>query len=203
MPLLCLGNDFVNLTFDRPDLSGSLTPIFPGGPLRGKTSELLQGWTLLANGTPLDSMVYSPSPLGSARPATLSENPPDAVGTQFGRYSLILGSSPPNSAKFNLHQSGTIPPNATGFRFFTTGTVELRINGEAVGVGDPFITAYPEINVSRFAGQTVDLEFSIGKDVGLQFDIFGFTQIPEPSTWMLLGVGAAGLVWQRRRHRSR
>ena len=68
----------------------------------------------------------------------------------------------------------------------------MFVNGELAGDS---IFPVP-VDVSRWAGQEVNLEFSLGAGASSELDIFGFTSVPEPSTWALLGLGAAALVWQ-------
>ena len=61
--------EFVNLTFDNPDLTGSLTPIgsgAPNGPFFGETSRILPGWTVTGNRIPVTTVTYSPWPTGVA-----------------------------------------------------------------------------------------------------------------------------------------
>jgi hypothetical protein len=78
----------------------------------------------------------------------------------------------------------------------------MRINGEPVS--DPLLgfLADPVIDVSGYAGREVSIEFGFGPGFGGTFDIIGFTQIPEPSTCVLFGVGAAGLVLAYRHRRK-
>ena len=55
------GKEFTNLTFDEPDLSGDMTPLFPGfpnGPFGGSTAQLLRGWSATADGVPITTMAY-------------------------------------------------------------------------------------------------------------------------------------------------
>jgi hypothetical protein len=55
------------------------------------------------------------------------------------------------------------------------------------------------LDVARFAGQEVSLEFSLRFGGGTRFDILGFTPIPEPSTRAFCGVGAAAVFYFARR----
>ncbi len=78
--------------------------------------------------------------------------------------------------------------------------MELKINGETVHVVDVNIDAMPSVDVSRFSGQIVDLEFHLRQDPGgtaLMFDVVGFSQVPEPSTLALFGIGAIAFMFFR------
>ena len=201
----CIAGDFVKLTFDEPDLSGSMTPIFPGGPLQGDTSRILRGWTVRADNQPQATVTYSPYPIGSEGGlAALKANSPDLAQTVFGANTLFLRSdhtSPGGGPVIRVQQTGTVPADAAGLWIFATGgSPRMFINGEPVN--DPRIGALadPVVDVSRYAGQSIDLEFLIPKGGSTRLDIFGFTPVPEPSTWALFGVGAAALcVFSRRR----
>jgi PEP-CTERM motif len=101
---------------------------------------------------------------------------------------------------FHLSQTGTIPRDATGLQFllFNSGGAPfgMSINGNPVSyAGDGIEVA----NVSAYAGQTVNLEFTFQPYGGMFFDIAGFTTTPEPPTYALFGVGAAALLWFHRR----
>jgi hypothetical protein len=57
------------------------------------------------------------------------------------------------------------------------------------------------IDVSSFAGQAVDLRIVIPSGNAIA-DSFGFTYVPEPSTWALLGTGMLAVTLETwRRHR--
>ena len=195
LALPCWAGEFVNLTFDEPDLSGPFTPVHQGGPQIGKTSQLLKGWAPLLNGAPPDTMTYSPAGTSSTGHLTLYEYLAGPVGQQVSQYSLLYSSSPPSQATFSIKQTGTIPVDAASLGLFANHLLEVRINDNAVYTVDPEITAYPWIDVSRFAGRTVDLEFRViqfpFQSVGMSFDILGFKPVPEPSTWALFGIGAS------------
>jgi|LakMenEpi03Aug12_release.lakeMendotaPanAssembly.Ray.scaffolds.fasta_scaffold393385_1 hypothetical protein len=194
---------FVNLTFDEPDLSGPFTPVHLGGPQIGKTSQLLRGWTPILNGVAPDTMTYSPVGTSSTGHLTLEENLTSPAGQRTLGYYILFSSSPPNQANFSIKQTGTIPSDAASLGIFANHLLEVRINGDTIYTVDPEITAYPWVDVSRFAGQSVDLEFSViqfpFQSVGMGFDILGFKPVPEPSTWALFGVGAAAILCVGRR----
>ena len=187
-----LAGEFLNLTFDAPNLSGPLEQIFPGGPYRGASADLLPGWTVTANGSPVNEMVYSPPLITSVPPVTLRGNNATDSLTPLGLFSLQLTSPLPIQTELRISQRGTIPADAAGLRFFGSGYVQMFVNGELAGDS---IFPVP-VDVSRWAGQEVNLEFSLGAGASSELDIFGFTSVPEPSTWALLGLGAAALVWQ-------
>jgi hypothetical protein len=191
-----LAGDFINLTFDEPDLSGSLTPIFPDGPLLGNTAQILRGWTVLADNQSQATMTYSPNNIGSSGDvASLVANSPAESQTVFGANTLYLRSDhtdPGGGPVIRVQQTGTVPADAAGLWIFATGgSPRMFINGERVN--DPRIGALadPVVDVSRYAGQTIDLEFLVPRGGSTRLDIIGWVAVPEPSTWALFGVGAA------------
>lgn len=189
--------EFVNLTFDNPDLTGSLTPIVsgaPNGPFFGETSRIIPGWTVTANGIPVTTVTYSPWPTSVAvRTVNVwSYRPGNPSQLGGSNYLCVYRGGNPEGPSFRISQKGMIPVGTAGLHIFSNDRIDMRINGEAVS--DPRIgfLADPVIDVSRYAGREVTIEFGFG--LGGTFDIFGFTQVPEPSTWALFGCGAAGLV---------
>lgn len=106
--LTALSGNFVNLTFDEPDLTGSLTPIYPGGPLEGEAARILKGWSLVVNGGIQTMMAYSPQGTSTAGLATLFENSPAEKPTILGSHSLLLRSPFPSQPDIRIRQTGTI-----------------------------------------------------------------------------------------------
>lgn len=206
LPLAAVAGDFINLTFDNPNLTGSLTPIVPGGPYRGSTSDLLPGWTVKANGNPLSTIVYSPPLTSSEAPVTLRENTAAAAGTPLGKFSLALFGTPPpfelTGPEIRLSQTGTVPVDAAGLWVASAGYVQGYVNGTKIGEVDPVLGSQVVWDVGAYRGQNVSLEFLVRSGDSIRFDIFGFTTVPEPSTYALFGLGAA-LLWCHRRHHLR
>ena len=197
--------DFVNLTFDNPDLTGSLTPISsgdPDGPFFGETSRILPGWTVTANGIPVTTVTYSPWPAGVAvRTVNVWSwgpgNPSQLGGSNY--LYVFPGGTRERPSYFRISQTGTIPVGTAGLHIFAPGVRDMRINGEAVSDPRLGFLADPVIDVSRYAGHEVTIDFGFG--VGSCFDIFGFTKVPEPSTWALFGCGAVIMGWMIGRRR--
>jgi hypothetical protein len=104
-----------------------------------------------------------------------------------------------------FRQRGQVPVNASSLSFFANGPMEMRVNGELLHTINTSVTVFPDVDVSRFAGQVVDLDFHVlqfpGSGASFSFDIIGFNQVPEPSTWALFGVGGAVMGWGLRRRR--
>ncbi len=189
----CLAGDFINLTFDDPNLTGSLTPVFPGGPFTGDTAELLRGWSVTAGGVPLTQMTYSPPLTTSVGPVTLRANNPATTG--LGAYSLQLESSPPNVPTIRISQQGTVPVEANGLLIASAGYVQAFSNGTKVGEVNPMLGSQVVLDLSIYGGQGINLEFLVRAGESARFDILGFTSVPEPSTWALLGVGTAAIFF--------
>jgi hypothetical protein len=191
----CIAGDFVNLTFDGPDLSGPLTPTFPDGPLIGNTAQLLPGWTVTRGGAPQATMFYSPPQTVGAGAVRLFHNTPADAATILGPHSLMLVAPAPEGGEIRLSQQGTIPADAASLGFFGAGAFLAYINGEFQADS----RLHNQIDVRPWAGQTVNLEFRVPEFEGGRFDVLGFVPVPEPSTWALFGVGVAAILYIGRR----
>lgn len=151
----CVGSPFVNLTFDEPDLTGSLTPIYPGGPLEGDAALILNGWSLVVNGGIQTMMAYSPHGTSTAGLATLFENSPAEQPTILGSHSLLLRSPFPSQPDIRIRQTGTIPVDAVGLWIGSAGRIEGFINGQKIGEIDPFLGSDVVLDVTRATQQIV------------------------------------------------
>jgi hypothetical protein len=208
LPLICVktfSGDFTNLTFDEPDLTGSLRPADLGNPrtpFYGLTSQILRGWTLLGNGQPLTEITYQPGVGDTFGPATLIRRQ-----TSSGEnFYMRLNSQPPNIVDLTLRQTGTVPVVANSLTFLANSPMQLIVNGDVLYTVDTAVTTLPTVDLSRYAGQNVTLDFHVLQHPNIgatfSFDVLGFTQIPEPSTWALFGVGALALSLAVKRIRT-
>jgi PEP-CTERM motif len=200
--------EFVNLGFDDPDLSGSLRPVFPGDSFSGfwgETSRLLRGWSLTLDGNVSLEMTYNPWPRSALFPGVnLYGYRPGNESSPGNVNRLIIDSSqfspPPFNPEVRIWQTGVVPINAVGLQMFASALGQVLVNGEVIGA--TFDGTSRPLDISRFAGQEVRLEFLFSPGSSGLFDILGFTQIPEPSIWVLFGVGALALGWAVRQRRS-
>jgi hypothetical protein len=110
---------------------------------------------------------------------------------------------PLRQVDLRFQQTGRIPADAVGLGYFANGPMEMLINGSLLHTVDTTLSTTPIVDVSAYAGQVVNLEFHVFQrpfsGALFEFDINGFTQVPEPSTWALFGVGTVTLAWSYRR----
>ena len=185
-----LGGEFVNLTFDEPDLNGSLVPLLPDGPFIGSATDLLRGWSASANGVPFGTIAYSPyrQPLFGAM-IILSERAP----SQNLLYLDSVGE--PDGPEIRISQRGTIPANAISLLTYPVGSgISGYANDKFIGEID-VNHSIAHWDVRAFAGQEVELSIVLRGNSSGAFDILGFEMIPEPSTTALFVVGGLGLGW--------
>jgi hypothetical protein len=196
-----LADDFINLTFDEPDLTGSLTPMFPtlpDGPFHGETTRLLRGWTATVNGVPIERISYTTprGAVGSEEGLNFRSANPTPNGP--GYYLFVYSARNPLGPEFRLSQTGMIPADASRLDVDVhSEAVQFFINGQSRSAYSDFL--YRGIDVSDWAGQVATLEVVFPRGYGGYFDIAGFSRVPEPSTWALMGVGGLALGWALRR----
>jgi hypothetical protein len=198
---------FVNLGFEDArtnSVTPSLNPGYPGEG-RGAVSDLLPGWRLLQNGQPLTTMDYNN--LGrtfEVRDYQSVIGPPGFGIPSEGQFAFFLSDSaaPDNYA---LVQRGDIPIDARLLFFqFRAGPFIASVNGEDISpTGFPYAETPRTVfaDVSRFAGQTVELSFRPGGGT-LAFstsylDNIGFA-VPEPTPILILLVSAIVFATHRR-----
>jgi hypothetical protein len=200
--------EFVNLTFDEPDLSHARYRDYPPG-LVAPLQDVFRGWSIQWDWT------------GEPKPG------PECVGVHGGDIPLglvAMGTAPYGSylvlvsefwaeyggqlrPTLHLWQTGTVPDGASELTLYQSGLggggarpVETYINGQIqYQVGAPGVPAFSAIDVSAFAGQEVKLEFVFpsGPAQYHSFDIFGFVTVPEPSVLVLLA-GGGFVLWLAR-----
>jgi hypothetical protein len=206
-----LADPFQDLDFEAVSITGPL----------GNTSNILPSWSLTYNTQPvqylgyntLDSNVGAVGVISREAFAGYHLESPWPSGDHFLYFGFDFY---PSSGLYVLTQRGDVPENAIQFNVHTiaewdlnyllypkfSGVYSVSFNGVKM---DPLTR-----DISMFAGQE-DVELSIEVEPrafspdGMPFssfiDGFSFT-VPEPSTWITVGIGMLGLVRQLRRRRS-
>jgi len=180
----------------------------------GPVSDLLPGWQLLRNGESLDTMHYNDPGedfFSLDRPSLIRPDPdypiPPRLPTPLeGEYFFRLAVS--SSDDYVLRQQADIPVDALSLSYeYRGGPWIVTINDEEVSPHIPPLTyGTPQFDISRFAGQNVELAFRpmpLGRGA-YDLDTIRFI-VPEPSAVALWVLGVFALVgrWVWSRNRSR
>jgi len=236
-----LGGEFINLGFDQLNWPNSSPPI-PGPPIDITFGNWIRpGW----HSTPESAVGYNYTQHFFGYASIVDR---DFRDTHFGRnipapvvgtFSLAVWpisepvGQPDVYMPYTLTQTGDVPLGSQSLRFLYHGN-DLRVflGGDErtlyplpdVISGDPRVPLYHyfAVDVSPYAGQTVELRFdfySRGYDEvwgdhpprrpgepdaqNHVLDDLSFSPlaVPEPSTWALLGLGSMALVWGTRKQR--
>jgi hypothetical protein len=208
IPFASTAQSFTDLTLDNPNLTG-LMPFGNAGAYQGPVSQLLPGWNVTLNGSPLSIMYYAPLGVGYGGPyAILTENASSVDPADLGPFSLRLTTFVPPppfggaGVDVRMAQTGQIPANATGLKLYSNANVDVFVDGKRIGGIDPQQNGFPTLNISAYSGRIVDLEFRFPLQGDFNFDIRGFTTAPEPSTWAFFALGTSALCWQVWRRRK-
>ncbi len=189
---------FQNLNFEDSALPRRWQPdYYPA-------SQVLPGWTLFRDHTAVtDSLIgVDAFPLGPGFIALVSSQ--NFPGRAEGLFSMALsnnqnpltGAESPNG----IGQIGEVPLGSKSLRFlnyFDVVPPVVEINGSVQPVYfDPEIPMRSAVDVSSFAGQTVDLRFYSRSRASTIIDTIAFStlSVPEPSTWTLTIFGSITLL---------
>jgi len=206
--LRTLGGPFQNLGFDEATTNNvSFNPQIPGTGI-GPIAELLPGGDLFSGTLQFGGLGYNQITAGLNYASVYDTNSQYVHYPVEGRYSLgIVPGFDFNSGaliRYTLSQTGEVPLDATSIRFVNYGSrFEVRVNGSSVplvyysmGQSSPVVFG----DISAYSGQEVELQFTTvfaGRYLINVIDSVSFT-IPEPTTWLLFGLGGLGLLARRK-----
>jgi hypothetical protein len=209
---ICVSQSFINLNCE----STTLAP--DGAPGTVSTNAGVPGWTALIGGVPQSTILYNNGTLGASCVALLAGGTYSPNPVIDGNFSVMLVGGSGGDA--SLSQSGLIPSTANSILFDAYSTTAGGGGGTnfLVSIGGQTIEMLPLINngsyivyggnISSLAGQEASLQISSlsffpqggGFNVFVFDDVqFSSSQVPEPTTLGLLGLGSFLLSWHRRR----
>ena len=190
-----IAGEFNNITFDEPT-TNRLDPVFLNGRLlfRGDATRLVPGWVVKYDKAPVSSVYFSDNTGGDG--VTLVQNIP-RLQDLYGNFSIgvygfqYVKDSEPAPVSIELSQSGLIPNEVVGIRYFS-GDLGFRlfVNGEQIGDESGYA------DLTRFSGSEVKIDLWFPPRYAGDFDIIGFTTVPEPSEFAMLGLGLGVIGWQ-------
>jgi hypothetical protein len=220
---LCLGyasglcaQAFQDLDFE----SATLVPI-PSDPYnRVYFSLALPGWSGFSGTNQLNAALYDSIFLDSTGIGIMDTNSHYFGGVIQGNYTAFLEAGSQlftgSPADASLAQTGLVPVGTKSLSFFAEsfGPFSVSLGGTNLN-----LVSFPvagqnynlyEADISAFAGQTTELEFTLFSEepsglnaMSLDDILFSPDAIPEPSSLILVLVGVACLVfWQAARRRA-
>ncbi|MEO8426551.1 MAG: hypothetical protein ABI651_05490 [Verrucomicrobiota bacterium] len=200
---------FQNLGFDEA-ITNRLSPADP--PFHdglGTSIDLLPGWQLFLGTNPVSAVGMNWKVPGFGFASLYNQAYNQDVPRWFeGLYLGLLPGQDTGSnvieAPFSLVQTGDIPADAASIHFLSYNQrPELKLNNAVLPVTYNYFAPGPAApvfegvaDVSAFAGQTVELEFTTPTSFlfhGLDSISFSPQIIPEPGPRMLFGLGGAAL----------
>ena len=205
------GQGFVNLDFNSAQLSA-----YGNGPVFVPASDAIPGWTGYLGTDQQSTILYNGTSLWYGNLSIIASNslvgdPPPIPGYN---YTVVLQAgpdritSPPAYVNASIAQTGLIPPTAQSILFSATdfSALQVTIAGQVI----PFIEigsidGYPRFggNISAFAGQVAELEFTdltggteqTSAAVELDGISFSSSPIAEPASLSLFGICIPFLYW--------
>jgi hypothetical protein len=214
---LCLGPvttvraaEFTNLDFESANLP--FIPLDDFGTWQ-PVSLAMPGWNIFIGSSSFDQVLHNNSTAGSA--AVWIYGPATRARILEGNYSVVLtpgAGLAGEPASVSIAQTGIIPAEVNTLQFLAYASAfhptirdyfGVYIDGQRLQLSPAFdqpgsITATFTTDVSAFAGREVTLQFTsfplVGYPNSLTLDNIAFINVPEPSTWALLGLGALALV---------
>jgi hypothetical protein len=203
---------FQDLDFE----SASVVPAKFGDNDDIKSGPALPGWTVYYGTTPQGTIEYNDPSVAGASVSLLSSSYRHGApsGLIQGRYYVLLqeglfGSSqpgdPPPWATASIAQTAQVPITATTMTF-RASIAQLTVSLGGTVLPLDVLNSYQgydiyQCDVSQFAGQTAQLEFTAGDPTVYLDDIsFSSTPVlpaPEPASMGLFAIGGALLWWRR------
>jgi hypothetical protein len=199
------GQAFTNLNFEAT----TVPPGSPSGPV--DPAMAFPGWTVGVGGTQSPNFtLYNSLTLGSVAQVLIGPNYPlPGYAPLQGSYSALLQFGPrPEAGIPALIQTGLVPADALSITFLMSPTqndARVLLNGTEISL---FSNGGGRMagDVSTFAGSVAQLTFTTHSYEGnwLYFDdvTFSSAPVPEPSSYLLGGLGSLILLAFRRRPNS-